>query len=207
MLTTINKRTAWSKNGGIVGRGVLLDWAEWAARNGIQLNPCQSGKIELAHLQAIVEEQDIKIRPGDILLIRGGFIAAYEQLSVEEKEVFPQRQPGGFLGLEATKDSLRWLWENRFAAIASDCPTVERSPIEGPYNDPDVNLHQWCIAGWGMPLGEMFYLEDLARECRRLGRWTFFLTSMPLKVSEILIDAGKVFFPGYSTPCDSHLGT
>ncbi|KAM6506908.1 hypothetical protein FALCPG4_018726 [Fusarium falciforme] len=173
---------AWVKKGGIVGRGILLDWAEWAGRNGIYRDPCQSGSIELGHLQVIIQEQSIEIRPADILFIRGGFIAAYERLSKADKEAFPRREPGGFLGLEVTQDSLRWLWESQFAAIASDCPTVERSPIEGPYNHPDVNLHQWCIAGWGMPLGEMFYLESLARECRRLGRWTFFVSSMPLKV-------------------------
>ena len=102
---------------------------------------------------------------------------------MEAQEGFPTRQPGGLLGLEATRDSLRWLWESRFAAIASDAPGFERGPATGSYNDPDVSIHQWCLAGWGMPIGEMFDLEELSATCKRLGRWSFFVASVPLKVS------------------------
>jgi hypothetical protein len=34
-----------------------------------------------------------------------------------------------------------------------------------------------------MPIGEMFDLEALARKCEELGRWSFFVSSVPLKVS------------------------
>lgn len=44
-------------------------------------------------------------------------------------------------------------------------------------------LHEWLLAGWGMPIGEMFDLERLAETCHRLSRWEFFLVSVPLKVS------------------------
>jgi hypothetical protein len=43
-------------------------------------------------------------------------------------------------------------------------------------------MHEVFLGGWGMPIGEMFYVEKLAEECRRLGRWTFFFTSEPLNV-------------------------
>jgi hypothetical protein len=33
-----------------------------------------------------------------------------------------------------------------------------------------------------MPIGELFDLRELAKECDRLGRWTFFLSSMVLNV-------------------------
>jgi hypothetical protein len=89
----------------------------------------------------------------------------------------------GLLGLEATKESLRWLWESRFAAVASDSPSFERAPSMGPFNDPDVTLHQWLLAGWGMPIGEMFDLEKLSEECKKLNRWTFMVSSMPIHVS------------------------
>lgn len=86
------------------------------------------------------------------------------------------------LGLEATQDSLQWLWESGFAAVASDAAGFERGPATGPYNDPDVSIHQWALAGWGMPIGEMFDLDELAEECAARKRWTFFLASVPLKV-------------------------
>lgn len=171
------------ENGGIVGRGVLLDWAYWAEQKGIALDPFKTGAVEVSHLKQIIEEQNIQIMPGDILFIRVGFSAAYNKLSEPQKKEYPDRKPGGLLGIEATKESLRWIWDSRFAAVASDSPSFERGPATGPYNDPNITMHQWLLAGWGLPIGEMFDLEVLAEECRRLGRRTFFLSSIPLHVS------------------------
>ena len=193
----------WVKNGGIVGRGVLLDWADWESRNNVEYDPFQSQPILLSQLQQIIKEQSIGLRPGDILLIRAGYGAAYDKLSPQEQQDHPNRKPGGFLGLEATRESLKWLWDNRFAAVASDAPGFERQPSMAEYNDPNVTVHQVALAGWGMsnlhssavfasahsytgmPLGEMFDLEELAEHCRKTGRRTFFLSSVPINVSAL----------------------
>ncbi|KAJ5682797.1 hypothetical protein N7462_005962 [Penicillium macrosclerotiorum] len=172
----------WVIRGGIIGRGILLDWAEWATRNGREAKALQSGAILLEDIKAIIKEQRIEIHQGDILFLRVGFTVAYNALTDEEKQRYPDRRPGGLLGLEATEESLRWLWESRFAAVASDSPSFERGPVDGPHNHPDISIHQWALAGWGLPLGEMFDLEELARTARRLGRYSFFLTSVPIKV-------------------------
>lgn len=172
----------FAQNGGITGRGVLLDWCSWAQRNGSLLSPFETGAVKLTDLQSIIRENSIELRPADILFIRVGYIAEYDKLSVEEQINLPNRKPGGLLGLEANRESLRWLWENRFAAIASDAAGFERGPATGPYNDPDVSIHQWCLAGWGMPIGELFNLERLAEYCNENKRWTFFLQSTPLMV-------------------------
>ena len=58
----------------------------------------------------------------------------------------------------------------------------EQAPIKGPHSPMDGMFHQWLLAGWGMPIGEMFDLERLAEHCERVGRWSFFLSSVPLKV-------------------------
>lgn len=137
----------------------------------------------MSHIRAIVAEQGITFLQGDILFLRVGFTAKYNTLSPPEQQAFPDRQPGGLLGLEATMDSLRWVWETGFAAVASDSPSFERGPTTGPYNDPDVSFHQWGLAGWGMPLGEMFDLEELAEACRERKRWSFFVCSLPMRVS------------------------
>lgn len=180
--STVNSIDIWAEKGGIIGRGVLLDWATWAEAQGFEINPFQSGAVELRHLKQIVKEKEISFKQGDILFIPVGFTAAYRKLSVEQRENFPDRESPGFLGLEATKDSLRWLWETGFAAVASDCSSFERGPTLGPYNEPDVSIHQWGLAGWGMPLGEIFDLEELAVQCQTFNWSTFFLTSVPLKV-------------------------
>lgn len=176
---------AYAENGGIIGRGVLIDWLSWARAKDEVLPPFQTGAMQVEHLKAIVSENNIQIKPGDILFIRCGFTAAFNELSSSEQQNFPNRQPGGYLGLEATKDSLRWLWDCRFAAVASDSASFERGPATGEYNDPEETIHQWALAGWGMPLGEMFDLEKLAEACLARRRWSFFLCSVPLKVSPV----------------------
>ena len=40
-------------------------------------------------------------------------------------------------------------------------------------------LHEYILALWGMPLGEMLDLEKLAKTCREKNRWFFFFTSAP----------------------------
>jgi hypothetical protein len=32
-------------------------------------------------------------------------------------------------------------------------------------------LHEVLLAGWGCPIGELFDLEKLAEQCRKLGRY------------------------------------
>lgn len=149
----------------------------------------------------IIVENGIELRHGDILFVRVGFTAQYSLLSTEKQRDFPDRQPGGLLGVEATKETMRWMWDNRFAAIASDAMGFERGPATGPYNDPDVSIHQWALAGWGMPIGEMFDLEVLAEKCAERKRWTFFLCSVPLKVS--LVSPCRQDVVNCSQPIDS----
>ncbi|RFU25714.1 hypothetical protein B7463_g10627, partial [Scytalidium lignicola] len=168
----------WVENGGIVGRGVLLDYVAWTEKKGIKVDPLTRYGIPVEHLRQLVEEENIVTRPGDILFIRSGFTKAYEALSDVEKAESPRLKEGTFIGVESSIEVARWIWENQFAAVAGDMPGFEQSPI---WNAP-VQLHQWLLAGWGCPIGEMFYLEELAKECQRLGRNTFFMSSMPLKV-------------------------
>ena len=43
-------------------------------------------------------------------------------------------------------------------------------------------MHEVLLAGWGMPIGELFDLEALAQHCKQIKRWSFFLTSEPVNV-------------------------
>ncbi|PYH36995.1 uncharacterized protein BO87DRAFT_423329 [Aspergillus neoniger CBS 115656] len=118
-------------------------------------------------------------RPGDILFIRTGFTAAFNALTPAQEEELGNRPTPSFAGIENGEAMLRWLWENQFAAVASDTPSLEPAPIK---HERGMTLHEWCLAGWGMPIGEYFDLEELATYCREKGRWGFFLCSVPLKV-------------------------
>lgn len=82
-----------------------------------------------------------------------------------------RRQPHRFAGVDPSKETLRWIWEN-FSAVAGDQPAFEFYPFE-----VGASIHEVLLAGWGCPIGELFNLEALAEHCKREKRWTFFLTS------------------------------
>jgi len=70
-----------------------------------------------------------------------------------------------------------FLWNNHFAAIASDQPSLEMMPPPG-----GVFFHQTIIGLWGMPIGEFFDLEALSEHCAKTSRYTFFFSSWPLNI-------------------------
>lgn len=43
-------------------------------------------------------------------------------------------------------------------------------------------LHQYFLALFGMPIGELWDLKALSDHCAKTGRYTFLLTSAPLNV-------------------------
>ncbi|KAH8196113.1 hypothetical protein TruAng_009712 [Truncatella angustata] len=188
---------AWVERGGIVSRGVLLDYASFCSRHSLPLSPFTSSSIPLAHLKQMASEANLTFRDGDILFVRSGFTEAYEQLSVSEQKAIPDRESPDFLGVEPSAEVLQWIWESGFAAVAGDAPSFERAPIAGPHTAVGQAwkgeswegamqggglLHQWLLGGWGLPIGEMFDLEALSKKCQELGRWSFFVSSVPLKV-------------------------
>ncbi|KAH8894569.1 hypothetical protein GQ53DRAFT_716284 [Thozetella sp. PMI_491] len=180
----------WVENGGVVGRGVLLDYYSFCCRHSIDIDPMASAPVPLSHIQQMVQEQNVSFRPGDVLFVRVGFTEAYDALDAAEQQALASRPTPDFLGLEASSEVLQWLWESGFSAVASDAPSFEQAPVEGHWGGNDLKeqvrdgglLHQVLLGGWGMPIGEMFDLDKISRVCERLGRWSFFVSSVPLNV-------------------------
>ena len=85
------------------------------------------------------------------------------------------------IGLEQSEEMAEWLWNN-FSAAAGDHPTLEAFPPKHISDHIPHFLHEVMIAGWGMPIGELFDLEALADHCEKTGRYEFFLTSKPCNV-------------------------
>ena len=42
-------------------------------------------------------------------------------------------------------------------------------------------LHEYLLALWGVPIGEMVDLEKVAELAKKNNRWTFFVTSAPFR--------------------------
>lgn len=171
---------AWAERGGIVGRGVLLDYAAWADAKGLSPAIFEPTKIPVSTLKEVAAHQDTSFREGDILFVRSGWVRAYNNFPTAEREALAQIQVPPAIGVESSEDTLRWLWDNEFAAVVGDQPSMEAWPCQ----DEQFRLHEWLLSGWGMPIGELFDLEKLSEECAKRKRWSFFFSSMPLKVSE-----------------------
>jgi Putative cyclase len=178
--STQNGIHVWVETGGVVGRGVLLDYQLWAESQGIITNTVAmtTHSISLADLHAVADSQNVSFQPGDILFVRSGYVKAFNSLSEAEAQRLVAEPNPPAIGLESSKEILRWIWDNKFAAVAGDHPSFEAWPCQ----DTKYFLHEWLLAGWGVPIGELFDLEALAVECMKLKKWSFFFSSMPLKV-------------------------
>ncbi|MGI9657429.1 MAG: cyclase family protein, partial [Gaiellaceae bacterium] len=168
----------WARRG-IAGRGVLVDVARFAHETAVALDPFDFFAIDSALISEVLASRGVALRQGDILILRTGWVEAYEELNQQEREELAAQVRPGSPGLHGA-DVPGFLWDNRVAAIAADNPGLEAGY---PERGSDLSLHRALIARLGMPLGELWDLRRLAADCERDGRYEFFLTSAPLHVS------------------------
>ncbi|KAL8995208.1 MAG: hypothetical protein Q9169_004996 [Polycauliona sp. 2 TL-2023] len=180
----------WSEHGGLVGRGILLDYRAYADKKGLQYNSFIDHRIPYEELRLCGQDQGIDIRPeaqgghikiGDILFIRSGFVNQYHQTKSEDWKPISlrpheigQNDQQKWAGVKQEESMLDWLHDCYFAAVGGDSPSFEAWP-----SDREYYLHEYLLAMWGCPIGEMLDLEKLAKRCHELNRWTFFVTSSP----------------------------
>jgi len=85
--------------------------------------------------------------------------------------------------LDGTDDALLdWISASGIAAIAADNYAVEerRQALPDERAGALLPLHEHCLFKLGLPLGELWYLSELARWLRQRGRHAFLLTAPPL---------------------------
>ncbi|MBI4595059.1 MAG: cyclase family protein, partial [Candidatus Tectomicrobia bacterium] len=170
---------SWSAR--MVSRGVLLDMARLkkvpALERGYIITPTD--------LEAAAANQNVAIEPGDILLIRTGWIKVMSRwpTPLRANDPFILGEPG--LGLQAAK----WLKDKMIAAVAMDNMAVEAIPF-----DPEAllkvtdkgskafPLHVEFLVNQGMPIGEIFDFEELAENCASDGVYQFLFVAPPLRI-------------------------
>ncbi len=163
----------------VAGRGVLLDLGRYYQKHKVEFDYSKAQVVALADLQAALSEQRTAIKPGDILLIRLGWLGYYLSAGPEVRRAYgvKARLPG----IETSIEVVRWLWNSRLAAVATDTPALEAAPKHGAERERET-LHAHLLVYLGMPIGELWDLEALAEACAEDGRYTFFLSSVPLKL-------------------------
>ncbi len=158
---------------GVQGRGVMVDLAEYHGR--------EFRTIGYDDLMRVLEADAVEVEPGDILVLRTGFAEMVLEM---------QRQPDAHAlhhsccaldGRDARL--LQWITDSGIAALAADNYAVERYPARpAPDPAPRLPLHHHCLFKLGLPLGELWYLRELAAWLRTQRRTRFFLTAPPLRL-------------------------
>ena len=163
--------------GRFVGRGVLIDAFGFRKATGRDVQPLERDVFTLADLKGALEHQGTTIRPGTILLVRTGWMESYEQCTPEQKRSLSSFENVKSAGIEAAQEMVAWLWDQRVAAIGTDCPAVE--PMPSDFGDERI-LHYRALPLLGLPLGELFVLAPLAEDCARDRRYEFMVVSAPM---------------------------
>jgi kynurenine formamidase len=166
----------WAERG-IAGRGVLIDVARHQADAGAPIRPDSGFEITSDLLDATLAHQSTRLQPGDIVLVRTGWAGWYTTLDPGE-QLTAVAEDALQAGLQSGRRTAAWLWDHQVAAVAADNMALETYPID---EGPDT-LHRLLLPGFGMPIGEYFWLDGLAEACARDHRWTFLFTSAPLNV-------------------------
>ncbi|MGO8957406.1 MAG: cyclase family protein [Streptosporangiaceae bacterium] len=168
----------WARRG-IVARAVLLDLQRALSSGGGSYAPDSGAAFSVADLEAAREQAGVSYSAGCIVVLRTGFLGWYTSQPWHARAAVARhlRAPG----VEHTEDMARYLWDSGAMGVASDTFAVEVWP-------PDLRaqaipfgfLHRVLIGQFGMALGELWWLDDLAADCAHDGVYEFLLTSAPL---------------------------
>lgn len=178
---------AWAESG-IVARGVLVDIERSYARNGKSLDFESGQGIEIVDLVRALEEQDVELRGGDVLLIRTGW-CEYLLGNLDSDYVRSGDWAMHFPGLAQSREMVGWLWDHQVMMVAADnvalecSPPVPGTPFIRGMQGFDGYMHMDILALLGIPIGELWKLDELAAECAKDGRYDFMLIAKPLNLT------------------------
>jgi kynurenine formamidase len=163
---------------GVQGRGVLVDLAHHLGDKWQGVNREQ--------LEEIMTADGVVVEPGDMLLLHTGFATRVLEW---EREPDPVKIHTMCSYLDARDPSLlEWIADSQISALVADNYAVEG--LLGKDRDPSrhsfLPIHHLCLFKLGVPLGEMWYLHELAAWLREHGRSRFLLTAPPLRMPGIV---------------------
>jgi hypothetical protein len=168
---------------GIVGRGILADVAAFLAAQDSPLAPDQRLAIGPDLLKATLERQGTEPTPGDLLIVRTGWLEWYQGLPEDERESLAARWSANramatLPGISPSRETAAWLWNSRFSLLALDNPTAEALP----YLPAEGWAHHRLLALLGLPIGELWDVSKLSQVCATHRRWSFLLSVAPLNL-------------------------
>ena len=159
---------------GVQGRGVLVDLAHHLGHDW--------RGVDRAAFEEIMAADGVVVEPGDILLVHTGFATKVLEWN---RDPDPRQIHMMCTYLDARDRSLlEWIAESHIAGLVADNYAVEG--LLGRDRDQSrhsfLPIHHLCLFRLGVPLGEMWYLHELAAWLRQHGRSRFLLTAPPLRL-------------------------
>jgi len=172
----------WTKQG-VVTRAVLLDIprARQLAPDVIPDSVHGAVALSVNALEAARAASGTAFSPGCAIVIRTGFLDWYRGLDREERVALS----GDLVapGIEHSEEMARYLWDSGASAVVSDSFATEVWPPDfSSEAAPFGFLHRVLIGRLGFAIGELWDLEELARDCAHDGVYEFLLMSAPLNV-------------------------
>jgi len=116
----------WHARGGIVARGVLIDFKGYIDETTeTKFHPLDGHRITVADVEKVAAHQGVEFKHGDVLIIRTGYTEILEAPSPED---FAKFAAVTLSGLHGSIETARWIWDHRFAAVAGDAHAFEALP-------------------------------------------------------------------------------
>jgi kynurenine formamidase len=168
----------WARHG-MAGRAIVLDVERAMRAAGRHYHPGESIAIGVDDLELARQQAGADFAAGDTILLQTGFAAWYR----EQPQRVRDQMHGSFAapGIEQSEAACEYLWNSHAAAIGSDTFAVEVWPPDRSPQAPATGfLHRILIGQFGMALGELWWLKDLADDCAADGVYEAFFVSAPL---------------------------
>lgn len=128
------------------------------------------------------EYHNVTPQKGDILFIHTGVITEWDSFTDQQKREYAELKTPEHAGVEASLELLSWLWDSGFSAVAGDAiswevrcllfltsPSPASVALSCQHTDTtqvfptpgEVSMHEYLLAGWGMPIGSSPLLLSL----------------------------------------------
>jgi len=143
----------------IIARGILLDIPKL---KGVEVLD-KGYPINKKDIQGAMELEGVKIKSGDVVLVRTGWTRYWDQPTLFNNQ-------GGVPGVAL--DAARFLADERIRLTGSDTTAYEVLPTQS------LEVHVFLLAERGIQIMEMLNLETLARE----KVYSFVFIVIPLKI-------------------------
>lgn len=166
---------------GVVGRGILLDVERVLQRRDPGYRPDSRVEIGVDVLEEARIDAKVAWQPGDTILLHTGYTRWYADQHAGVRAGLPGHVVTA--GLAQSEDVVRYLWNSRVSAVAADNFAVEAWPADTSESaQPWGFIHQLLIGSLGLALGELWWLAELADDCRQDGVHVGMLVAAPLYV-------------------------